>query len=290
MSGNIWLGTANWTDHKDFYPEGMRPADRLAHYARYLPMVELNASFYRIFSARQYAQWAARTPEGFGFLVKVYRAISWHLRDEPPVAEHFEAHLRAIEPLRAAGKFLGFLVQFPPWFRRSERNHAYLQRLRAGFPDDRLGVELRHRGWFEGDARAETLERLRGQRLSHVILDEPHPEATGLVPMIAELTDPGTAYYRFQGRDPNGQLPARQRHVARERHVYTPEEIGELADVISNLHTGQVESLVLFHNNFSNNAVLAARQMIDALSARGRPVHPPPDDAAPLMQRSLTDD
>jgi len=272
VSGAIWVGTANWTDHEQFYPKGLPPADRLAYYAERFPVVEVNASFYRPFPPAQYARWAARTPAGFGFLVKVYRSLSWHLKDEPPTAAHFDAHRRAVEPPQADGKFLGFLFQFPPWHRQSDRNRAYVAAIREGFPNERVGVEFRHPSWFAGDAREQTLELLRSQRLANAIPDEPRADATGLVPTIAEVTDPATVYYRFQGRDTLGRASYQQRHELRERHVYGDAELRELADLIVRLHTGTAASFVLFHNNAGNNAVTAARRMIDELAARHAPV------------------
>src|SRR6185312_13423604 len=42
-----------------FYPEDARPEEFLARYAERLPTVELNATFYRMTSAEQFARWAA---------------------------------------------------------------------------------------------------------------------------------------------------------------------------------------------------------------------------------------
>ena len=74
-TGSIWVGTANWMDHTGFYPRGTRPGDRLAYYARHLPLVEVNASFYRRIAPEIYARWAASTPAGFSFVVKAHRAV-----------------------------------------------------------------------------------------------------------------------------------------------------------------------------------------------------------------------
>ncbi len=47
----ILVGTCNWVDHEDFYPDelrGRRQRERLAFYARYFPLVEIDSSFYGI--------------------------------------------------------------------------------------------------------------------------------------------------------------------------------------------------------------------------------------------------
>ena len=45
----ILVGTCNWADHKDFYPEelehGRRQRDKLAYYAAYFPVVEIDTTF-----------------------------------------------------------------------------------------------------------------------------------------------------------------------------------------------------------------------------------------------------
>src|SRR5690606_21904117 len=87
--------------------------------------------------------WAQRTPEGFVFDVKLFRAFTLHqtpvkslpkaLRDEvEPLAnkagnvyyadlpesiraELWKAFLEALEPLKSAGKLGYLLLQLPPW-------------------------------------------------------------------------------------------------------------------------------------------------------------------------------
>ena len=112
MLNRIWVGTANWTDHTGFYPRGTRPQDRLAYYAERLPMVEVNASFYLRIKPRDYAQRAKHTPDHFGFVVKAHRAVCQRPRDASLIDQCLQSQRHAVDPLRDAGKFLGFLAQF----------------------------------------------------------------------------------------------------------------------------------------------------------------------------------
>ena len=56
-----------------FYPADAKPADFLRHYAGRLPSVELNTTGYRLPEPEQFDRWAAATPEGFRFAVKLRR-------------------------------------------------------------------------------------------------------------------------------------------------------------------------------------------------------------------------
>lgn len=54
-----------------FYPADAKPADFLRLYAERLPSVELNTTGYRVPAPEQFDRWAAATPEGFKFAVKL---------------------------------------------------------------------------------------------------------------------------------------------------------------------------------------------------------------------------
>jgi len=75
----ILLGTSSFTASGwagSFYPKGMRPADYLSFYAEHFPAVEVDSTFYACPAVQTVSNWAARTPEGFTFAVKVPQAIT----------------------------------------------------------------------------------------------------------------------------------------------------------------------------------------------------------------------
>ncbi len=77
------VGTSGWAYpgwRGIFYPRGLRQSEWLGHYARFFDTVEVNASFYRLPSEKLVAGWCARTPEGFRFAVKAWRAITHYRR------------------------------------------------------------------------------------------------------------------------------------------------------------------------------------------------------------------
>src|SRR5207249_10144483 len=70
----ILLGTSAFTAtgwEGSFYPPGMQPRDSLSYYATQFATVEVDSTFYGCPSPRTVNNWAARTPEGFIFSVKV---------------------------------------------------------------------------------------------------------------------------------------------------------------------------------------------------------------------------
>src|SRR6267378_5754381 len=72
----LCLGTSAFTAkgwEGSFYPKGMRSADYLAFYAQHFHTVEVDSTFYGCPSVRTVNNWAAQTPNGFIFSVKVPR-------------------------------------------------------------------------------------------------------------------------------------------------------------------------------------------------------------------------
>jgi uncharacterized protein YecE (DUF72 family) len=66
-----------------FYPAAAKPADFLRLYAERLTTVELNNTFYRLPAEGQFERWAAATPPGFRFSVKMPMSIThWGRLDE----------------------------------------------------------------------------------------------------------------------------------------------------------------------------------------------------------------
>ncbi|HET8737115.1 MAG TPA: DUF72 domain-containing protein, partial [Pricia sp.] len=64
---NVRVGCAKWNrqDLKNFYPRGTK--NELEYYASQFNSIELNATFYRIFPAEQFAKWYDKTPQNFMF-------------------------------------------------------------------------------------------------------------------------------------------------------------------------------------------------------------------------------
>jgi uncharacterized protein YecE (DUF72 family) len=110
---SILLGTSSFTAagwEGAFYPKGVRSADYLAFYAEHFHTVEVDSTFYGCPTARTVSNWAARTPEGFIFSVKVPQVITHDKALVDCDAEFAEF----VETMTLLGPKLGPMVfQFP---------------------------------------------------------------------------------------------------------------------------------------------------------------------------------
>lgn len=278
MAANILVGTCNWSDHLGFYPPGLKPADRLAYYARFFPIVEVDSTFYHLPSERNFASWAEATPEDFAFNIKAYRALTLHDRDERggvvmPTPEITQRFTGALAPIRAAGKLRALHFQFPPWFIANDRHRDYLGRVREMFPDDVLSIEFRHQSWLLPGERERTFGLLRDQHMVYTIVDEPQG-ASNSVPPLVEVTNPALAIVRFHGRNREAwNKPGLKGSQERFNYRYT---LDELAEWLPNIDTVAREAgsvHLLFNNNAGNYAVINGLEMRDLLGQAHLPVN-----------------
>jgi len=118
----------------------------LAYYVERFTTVEINATFYRMPSAKTVAGWGTAAPAGFTYVLKAPQRIT-----------HF-GRLRGVdEPLRYfcdAARTLGdklgpLLFQLPPNFKKAaDRLDDVLAIMPDGF---RVAFEFRHESWFDDE-------------------------------------------------------------------------------------------------------------------------------------------
>lgn len=75
----IRVGMGGWTYEPwrgTFYPPGHKQARELDFAARAVTAIEINATYYRLQSAKSWADWAARVPDGFRFACKGSRYVT----------------------------------------------------------------------------------------------------------------------------------------------------------------------------------------------------------------------
>ena len=291
---DILVGTSSWTDKgfiEHWYPKGLSAAERLRYYAERFPAVELNASFYAVPAHEQAENWAKLTPERFVFDVKLHRYLSHHaappdslprdLRERAEVNERgnlvrdegLERALarRALEelaPLEEAGKLGALLLQLTPGFSPKRHELAELDPLLEALSPHHVAIELRHRGWVEGERLEKTLSFLRDRGVGFVSVDAPPGEHFPIMPPIDSVTTERLAYLRCHGRNTEGYM--RGRTVAeRFDYDYSDEEVEEIADRARVLADDAEEVHVMFNNNARDYAPKAARRMLQALGQDG---------------------
>ncbi len=181
----IRLGCAGWSLPRGVWPEFTGDGTHLERYARRLPAVEINSSFYRPHRPATYRKWAASVPAGFSFCAKLPRQISHDKRLHGGM-EELERFLVEVSELGAS---LGcLLLQLPP-------SLVYERPLVEGFLADlrkryggALALEPRHASWLAADAQ------LAHWRIARVAAD-PSPIPGGGQPG-GWL---GMRYYRLHG-------------------------------------------------------------------------------------------
>jgi uncharacterized protein YecE (DUF72 family) len=260
----IRIGCGSWADAEYvgvLYPKGLPSAERLRVYATKFPRVELNNTYYATPSAEQMKGWAAQTPKSFQFDFKLHRAFS----QQPATSGRLVEKLAdAVKPLMETRQLGCFLLTAAPSFGPEKHQLAELDILLGNLPKGiPLAVELRHRGWVEGKARATTLGFFRERRLAWVALDLPKVKLPSLLPPIDEVTNPRLAYMRLHGRNPHWA----DAKSAAERHAwdYFPKELKEIARRIQKLADRAANVYVSVNNHakdFAPKAALALQDML----------------------------
>jgi uncharacterized protein YecE (DUF72 family) len=186
MPHDIRIGTAGWSAPRDLdvFPAGGTGLER---YAAVFDTVEINSSFYRPHQRKTYERWAASTPAGFRFAVKVPRTISHERR----LVDCGEPLARFLDECEALGEKLGpLLIQLPPSLKFDDGvADSFLVAWRKATPTATV-LEPRHPTWFTPPSEA----MLRAFEIARVAADP------AVVPAAAEPGGwPGLTYRRLHG-------------------------------------------------------------------------------------------
>lgn len=207
------VGCAGWTVPKLSAARFAVDGSHLERFAGRFGAVEINSSFYKLHRAATYARWAASTPPGFRFSVKVPKTITHEARLAAPadLLERFAGEAGAL------GDKLGcVLTQLPPklLFDAAVAD-GYFTALRQRF-GCMLACEARHPSWFEKDATA----LLVAHGITRVIADpaagQPGPHVPTSAAIYLRLHGSPRVYYstydddalRALGRAIAGQVAA----------------------------------------------------------------------------------
>jgi uncharacterized protein YecE (DUF72 family) len=244
----IYIGTAGWSIPRAVVRHFPGESTHLHRYARVLRCAEINSSFHRSHGAATYARWAASTPAGFRFAVKIPRTITHdrELRAARPALERFLDESAGLGTKRGP-----VLVQLPPSLAFDRRVVArFLDLLRSRF-DGRVVCEPRHPTWFS--AAAEAL--LVRNEVARVAADPPPAPGADLPGAWA-----GLVYYRLHG--------APRKYWSR----YDADSVARLAEALR-VVPSSVEVWCIFDNTASGAALENARELAAAMrTARPRAV------------------
>jgi uncharacterized protein YecE (DUF72 family) len=230
--GTMGFSYADWSGV--FYPPDTAARDYLAYYSRIFNAVEIDSTFYGTPRPNTVQRWAAMTPAGFRFSLKVPRQIT-HEAVLVDVEAEFKQFVVTVQEL---GEKLGaILFQFPPSFTVEQLPalEAFMEGLPAGV---RFAVEVRHPSWYitkEQGREPELAERLRQYGVAWAATHYPD------LPHLIYPTAP-FLYIRWIGR-----------HGSFERH--TEERIDRQEDLHDwlALIEAQVENIETMFGFFNND-------------------------------------
>ena len=158
MAAKIFLGTQGWNYEGwtgPFYPRGVSQRESLTIYSKVFDTVEVDSTFYANPSENSVRGWAARTPPGFVFSLKLPSEITHknRLRDSGELLNQFADRVRLLKD-----KLGCVLIQLPPDFSPSE--HRALSAFIKLLPSDiKFAVEFRDVRWLTESTCATLRER-----------------------------------------------------------------------------------------------------------------------------------
>ena len=143
----LHIGTSGWA-YKDwkgnFYPDGIKSTQYLAHYAQRFDTVEVDSTFYGIPKRTTVERWFAQTPESFIFTLKVPQMITHEKRLQNCETEWQQF----LETASVLGSKLGPLIlQFDYQFRFDPHFPLLKTFLQRHSDEHRLAVEIRNKDW-----------------------------------------------------------------------------------------------------------------------------------------------
>ncbi len=279
------IGTSGWSYPSGkgkwnglFYPAtrskraGTDLFDELRFYAEHFDTVEVNTTFYGQPRAEITRGWAARTPAGFDFSLKLYQkfthpkmfkeaALKAAPGSEGPLLDLLAQVTQAdiddfrggIDPLADAGKLGALLAQFPPSFKDSPQARDYLAQLLRAFAEYPVAVELRHRSW--SDAIGETLSLLNAFGAAWVQIDEPKFRFSIRRNYLPNVT--GFYYMRLHGRNA-AQWWRHDTSEDRYNYLYTGDELREFSETAGAAKELVKKSYLYTNNHFSSKSVVNA--------------------------------
>ena len=180
----IHVGTSGWSYPSwrgGFYPDRADPKTFLSFYSERFDTVELNTTGYRLPSEDQFARWAAQTPVGFTFAVKM------------PLTR-LERVGALTESVRALGDRLGpvrIVVQ-------SARDDGVLAFLRGSLPEDLdIAYDFRHETWDDVDGVVRVND-FDAEPFRYIRMREPPYSDADLRALAARVRPPAYVYFRHE--------------------------------------------------------------------------------------------
>lgn len=238
-----------------FYPENIKSSDWLQYYNKFFDVLEINSTYYGIPKPSVFDNMVKRTNDNFQFFVKVNKLTTHENSDDEVRAKLIDS----IAPLKEAGKFSGFLAQFPWSFRNDEKNRHYLSNLADDYKGMNLYVEFRHKSWNE----ESIFDFLKHNNLLFVSVDE--PSMGEMMPPVAKATG-DSGYIRFHGRNKDTWWG---NSGDRYDYSYSEKELEEWIDKVEAIEKTVWKIYAFFNNCHKGYAVRNALMFMEMSKRKG---------------------
>lgn len=219
-----------------FYPKGLPQKDWFTYYCRHFNTIEINATFYKMPSAKSFAKWYVESPTDFLFTIKAPRLITHYkqLHDCKSLLNDF--YLAITEGLKE--KLACVLFQFPPKFDFTEARLIKLLDLLD--PALHNVVEFRHASWWQ----LAIYEQLATKQIIFSGQSYPGPLPEQLIQNNAIV------YYRFHGKP------------ILYKSVY---EINSIENMVQQVPASTKQAFIYFNNTWGTGALTNAQQLQDLI-------------------------
>jgi uncharacterized protein YecE (DUF72 family) len=245
--------------NKLFYPSKIRAssgAHKLEYYSRFFDSVEVNATFYNAaLTADHSRRWLqdVSANKNFMFTVKLFHGFTHTFA---ATNDDVRSVRNLVEPIAAAEKLGGLLLQFPYSFTNTFEHRKYLLQFSKVFYPHCLFVEVRHKSW-----NTPAFYNLLQERNLHLV-NVDLPRIRQHIPFTNEVWG-GAAYYRLMGRSGAGWSDGE-----RGNYCYTPQELSSIAARVKSAMSKQplpASAFVVFHNfaEYALNNGLQLRSFVE---------------------------
>jgi uncharacterized protein YecE (DUF72 family) len=259
LKSTLYIGTSGYSyqDWRDvFYPPALPSNQMLEYYCQSFNTVEINATYYTIPDQKTFSRMAEKTPPAFHFIVKTHQETT-HRRKEN--RNSLQQLIESLKPLIEAGKFHGYLAQFPYSFKNNEQGRKYLIETKNILGSASLFVEFRNDTWL----KPQVYEFLKNNDIGYVNVDQ--PKLKGLLPAQDIVTN-NVGYIRLHGRNEKDWWEGQG--TARYDYLYPEEELKEWLTNISAILKKTFKSYIFFNNHPGGKAIKNAQQMIELLKLK----------------------
>ena len=274
--GHILYGTSNWSAKGwvgPFYPARTKPADFLPFYATQFPVVECDATYYRVPDERLVRGWETKVPDGFRLCAKFPRSIVHGGSDRhpnPDVLLNHEHVGRDLHQFLASMALLGpkcgpLLLQFPYFNRQAfpgptpflAKLREFLRLLPNGF---QYVVEVRNRNWI----RPPLLDLLRKHGVALALVEHafmPHPDE-----LLAEF-DVLTARFTYCRLIGDRKVTDAKTSTFDSLVIEQTERLKRWATLLEQLKERVVETYLLANNHYAGHGPATIRELVQLMDS-----------------------